>query len=258
MGRKDSSQTRVAPLFDQLHKRDPSGETWLYQLLALGSRPEATARIPIRSRLIDKHPKHWGSTEASLPAPAGLLEYLVQNMDEELVSKCKDSGTVLANRESLARREQTMIDKALRSLREGKRGKTWFVLEGPSRPDALLETSEFLVCIEGKRTEAACTTHTSWMKQRSQLLRHMDAAMEKYPSKDIFGLLIVEGPADGAREYWKAQCDAQVESDMVNASLPHRSIEQRAQLATGVLGVTTWQAVCAATNVDFASLPDEI
>jgi len=38
MGTYDSSRTRVAPVFDALMDRDPTGQTWLLPLLELGSR----------------------------------------------------------------------------------------------------------------------------------------------------------------------------------------------------------------------------
>ena len=52
------------------------------------------------------------------------------------------------------------------------------MLEGRSRPDACFETDAMLVVIEGKRTERKATAVTTWMRTRSQMLRHMDAALE--------------------------------------------------------------------------------
>jgi len=123
-----------------------------------------------------------------------------------------------------------------------------FVLEGESRPDALLETDTYVICIEGKRTEAVCTTHTTWMRTRSQLVRHMDAAIEAFPGKRVLGMLIVEGDGDATATtpsaHWQTECAAQTESTMLLDSLPHRNAIQREQIARGIVGVTTWQAVC--------------
>ena len=52
------------------------------------------------------------------------------------------------------------------------------MLEGRSQPDACFETDAMLVVIEGKRTERKATAVTTWMRSRSQMLRHMDAALE--------------------------------------------------------------------------------
>jgi hypothetical protein len=90
----------------------------------------------------------------------------------------------------------------------------------------------------------------------------MDAALEHFPSKAIFGLLIVEGDggagAVSPSQHWSDECTAQYHPLMLADSLPHRTAIDRQLLAAGVLGVTTWQAVCAATNVPWSSLPDAI
>jgi hypothetical protein len=83
--------------------------------------------------------------------------------------------------------------------------------------------------------------------------------MEKYPGKRILGLLIVEGDSQGAvSPHWVNQCTAQYEQEMLNGSLPHRSVAERDILAAGILGVTTWQALCATTGVSFDDLPDHV
>jgi hypothetical protein len=90
----------------------------------------------------------------------------------------------------------------------------------------------------------------------------MDAAMERYSHKQIFGLLIVEGDggsdAQLPSQKWLSEIVGQFDSSMIRDSLPHRSAETRDRIAAGILGVTTWQAVCAATGVPWASLPDTV
>ena len=200
-----------------------------------------------------------GSDECSLPAPLGLLEYLVQNVDPALAGRSTDPVDVRAKRLALANKDPAIVDLALKNLRAGKRGRYWFVLEGPSRPDALLEATDFVVCVEGKRTEAGCTTQTSWMPRRSQLVRHMDAATDHFKGKSVFGLLIVEGSGvdpTQPSQHWHSECAAQYAPEMLADSLPHRTEEERAAIGRNVLGVTTWQSVCNATGIDYAALPD--
>lgn len=260
MGKYDSSRTRVAPLFDALFARDDSGQSWLDAMLALGSRSEVVATFPKGQRLISNHGRRWGEFEAKLPAPISLLEYLVRNLDPTLVEASHDSGGTRNRRLALATRDPATIEHALAKLRKGERGRHWFVLEGESRPDALLETTDLVLCIEGKRTEAGCTTHTGWMSRRSQLLRHIDAALDAYPGKRVLGLLIVEGDgradARSPSPFWISECAAQHEQSMLDDSLPHRNATERKRIADGVLGVTTWQAACAAVNVPWNALPD--
>lgn len=262
MGQYDSSQTRVAPLFDALLARDASGHSWLDPLLALGSRSDIVATVPKGQRLVTNHGPRWGDFEAKLPAPAALLEHLVQNLDPGLVEASNDRGDTRRRRLALANRDLPTIELALGELQKGERGRRWFVLEGESRPDALLETADLVLCIEGKRTEACCTTHTSWMPRRSQLLRHMDAALEAFPEKRVFGMLIVEGnggaDACSPSDHWISECAAQYEQSMLDDSLPHRTAAERRRIADGVLGVTTWQAACTAVKYPWDSLPKEV
>jgi len=260
MGKYDSSQTRVAPVFDALYARDPSGASWLDSIVTRGSRLDVIATIPTNQRLIANHGPRWGAFEAKLPAPTSLLTYLVKNVDPRLAEALRDNGETASRRAALAKRDPATIDMALAELDKGKRGRHWFILEGESRPDALLETEDVVICIEGKRTEASCTTHASWMPRRSQLLRHMDAALDAFPQKRVLGLLIVEGDGNAdARvpsSHWLNECEAQYEQSMLDDSLPHRTATARKLIADGVLGVTTWQEVCVAVGVPWESLPE--
>ena len=249
-------------MFDALLARDASGQSWLDALLALGSRSEVVATLPKGQRLVADHGPRWGKFEAQLAAPTSLLEYMVEHLDPRLVEVSNDIGETRERRIALANRDQATIELALTVLRKGGRGRQWFVLEGESCPDALLETADLVLCVEGKRTEAACTTHTSWMPRRSQLLRHMDAAMDVFPKKRVFGLLIVEGDggadACSPSDHWISESAAQYAQSMLDDSLSHRTADERRRIAEGVLGVTTWQAVCVAVGVPWSSLPGSV
>lgn len=260
MGKFDSSKTRVAAVFDQLYSRDPSGSTWLRAVVGLGSHADVVASLPPDPRLVHDHGRRWGDQEQSLPAPLALLEHLVRNVDPSRAESNDASENTRRKRAALAARHASTIDEAVTLLPSGRRGRDWFVLEGHSRPDAILETEDLVICIEGKRTEAATTSHTTWMGARSQLLRHMDAASECYPGKRIIGLLIVEG--DGGADvvepsvHWMRESDAQFTPQMLSESLPHRSDVERASFAAGILGVTTWQAVCQTTGLTWPPSAD--
>ena len=182
MGTYDSSKTRVAPVFDALLASDSTGMAWVDSLVALGSRHEVVATIKKGQRLVSSHARRWGSDEAKLAAPSSLLEYLLRHIDREQVAAAGDDGETLGKRTELVNHNEKTIAEAIAALRSGKRGRSWYVLEGESRPDALLETEELIVCVEGKRTEACCTTHTTWMRRRSQLVRHMDGARALFPT----------------------------------------------------------------------------
>jgi hypothetical protein len=227
----------------------PLGRKLASGLLKLGTRASAASNAVPAPRLVEGHRPTWGNAELALPAPSGLLEHLVRTITAEQVARGADKRYVREKREALARKDSATIGEALRSLRNGSRGRKWYVLEGDSKPDATLVMEDTVLVVEGKRTERSCTSTTTWMGVRCQLLRHMDAAMEHFPGKRVLGLLLVEGgrgsEARVPSPHWIAESKAQYDPSMVASSLPHRAPAERSALASGMLGVATWQAICA-------------
>ena len=150
----------------------------LDRLIRLGSRASKVDLPSPVGELVPGHPRSWGEDERPLSPPLGLLEWLVQNISAEAVAKSGTSEETVQKRLALARSDPDVLQDALTRLRAGKRGKKWFVFEGPSSPDAYLETDSIVVVVEGKRTEPTTTSHTTFMPKRSQLIRHIDAAWE--------------------------------------------------------------------------------
>jgi hypothetical protein len=120
------------------------------------------------------------------------------------------------------------------------------MFEGPTSVDAYLETPELIVLVEGKRTERGPTTHTTYMSIRHQILRNLDAAWDMRGRRAVVAMFIVEGKGDGGEvpNNWQEFATATTSADALAGSLPHRGCEERAAIADGFLGVTTWQAVC--------------
>lgn len=150
-------------------------------------------------------------------------------------------------REGLLKRDPAVIAEALRLVADSKTTSGWHILEGRSAPDALFEGPTFVVVIEGKRTEAKATTHTTWMPFRNQMLRHMDAAQASFPEHQVLGLMVAEDVAEDGispAPKWITASKATVTKDSLDRSLPHLTVERRQQLASGFLGITTWRQVC--------------
>ena len=196
----------------------------------------------------------WGDAERPLEPPVALLSWQIRNLappvgpahitDERARLLAGDAGTVAA---------------ALALLRSAGTGTAWYIFEGPSYPDVYIETPNALVVIEGKRTERAPTTHTTWMPGRHQVWRHIDGAWEVRGRRAVFGLLLVEGAATNPTEVpavWQAAASAAFSTETLRCSFPHRGVEERAAIAQGFIGVATWQAVCRRFGLDFAALPD--
>jgi hypothetical protein len=247
VGIYDSSRTRIAPVFGRLHCYDPSGRMWLQGLLELSStrglpRPEAgSSRLRVAK---------WWPREARLAAPPGLLRWLLENAEApRSAAAWGRRAEVMANRRRVVDRDAATLADALKNLEERRpTGRAWYVLEGPSQPDVYLDTAETVVVIEGKRSELGPTTSTAWMPVRHQMLRHLDAVWEHRQGRRIYGLFIVEAEkvTDSAEPSaaWRAAVDATISEEMLKGSLPHRTPEEREQIAGALLGVTTWQAVC--------------
>ncbi len=247
MGIFDSSRTRVAPVFGRLQCLDPSGRLWLQGLLELANsrqmpRPEAG---PSRLRLA-----RWWPREARLAAPPGLLQWLLENVEEP-----RDAAAwgrrpeVMANRRRVVDRDAATLAGALRSLQERRPSpRAWYVLEGPSQPDVYLDSADAVIVVEGKRTETAPTTSTAWMRVRHQMLRHLDGAWEHLEGRRIYGLYIVEAESGTSStdppSTWHEAVESTISEEVLRGSLPHRTSDERSQIASALLGVTTWQAVC--------------
>jgi len=247
VGIYDSSRTRVAPVFGRLQCLDPSGRLWLQGLLELANTRKLPSPQAGTSRL---RLAKWWPKEAKLAAPPGLLRWLLENAEEpRSAAAWGRSPEVMANRRRVVDRDADTLAGALKSLQERRpSSRAWYVLEGPSQPDAFLDTADAVVVIEGKRSEPDLATSTAWMPVRHQMLRHLDAAWEHRQGRRIYGLFIVEaeeGTASvGPSSAWHQAVEMAIAEEVLEGSLPHRTPDERSQIASALLGVTTWQVVC--------------
>lgn len=236
----NSSRTRVVPVFNSLFDADPSGQTWLALLLGL-----ANSQAPVDVGTVAPDAMRFlGDDEKPLPAPKSLLRWLITHLDVRPDPNARDANETSRRRGRLVDRDPDIIAEALRLLDGNPSGPAWYVLEGPSYPDVYIETDRAVIVVEGKRTEPVPTTSTTWMAERHQMLRHIDAAWDERGGRDVYGILIVEGTADGAvPEPWFSYPAALRDEAVLAASLPHRTDAERAAIARAFLGVTTWQQV---------------
>jgi hypothetical protein len=263
MGDRDSSQTRVKPVFDELFARDPSGKRWLSKLLSLPGHDPARAPRAY-DNLGTLEDAGWGNAEKCLKPPRVLLQWLVCCAERPRNGRIGSSPTTIERREALLARNKLVIGEALALLSGPKLPASgWYILEGLSQPDVFLMTPEIVIVVEGKRTESGPTTETVWMPGRHQMLRHLDCAWEMRGSRSVLGFFIVEG--DGGREavtvppLWiEAARRTASEEEVLNTSLPHRTKEEQREIASCFLGATTWQAVCNELDLDWSKLPIRI
>jgi hypothetical protein len=260
VGTRDSSKTRVRPVFEFLLSTDPTGKSWLPTLLQLPRRFDGVLIEPPHDpgELVAHA---WSPTEKRLAPPRSLLEWLVRNPP---ASGPKDLGT--RSDEKRAKRERLIAgDEAIRAealaLLETRGKEDWHRFEGATSVDAYLATPELIVLIEGKRTERAPTTKTNWMPTRHQILRNIDAVWDERGSRSVAAFFIVQGRGPDATEVpseWESFASLTTSPEVLKGSLPHRTPAEREAIASSFLGVTTWQAVCDAFVIPPESLPDEV
>jgi hypothetical protein len=265
MGLLNSSQWRVEPVFDALIGVDKTGAQWLPTLLGLPTRAGRERLLLTPERLGPLEEAAWTSSmpgtsvfhpaEKALPAPTDLLRWLVENVDESKTQRGNSQSKTAAKRRLLGQRDSETRAEALELLRQGRLGKEWQVLEGPSFPDVYLRTKTVVVVIEGKLTERAPTTQTKWLDDRHQMLRHIDSAWDTRDRRSVYGFFIID---DEETEGWKNAASQTISPETLKKSLPHRSDSERAQIADAFLGITTWRKVRDATGLPhdiFRELP---
>ena len=254
-GTRNSSKTRVAPVFQALEARGHEDRQWVSRLLDLAASDDRTER-PWHGQDVTVESCYYEPNERHLDPPVALLSWLIRNLPSEARS-IQGTDVTSKERRRLASRDPATIERALGLLRRSRSGRGWHILEGPTYPDMVLMTPDALVVVEGKRTEAAPTTSTTWMPGRHQMLRHLDAAWEIRGGRSVYGCFIVEAiPGDGVDVpgVWREAAEATRSDSAIAGSLPHRSPEEQAAIVSGFLGVTTWQAVVARFKLDPAVL----
>ena len=261
MGNKDSSLTRVKPVFDQLFKADQTGNSWLVRLLSLpvgGNTPF----LPPGCRFTIKD-CGWGSNEKRLSAPVSLLSWLIRHPRKPTSGGLSSDPTKAGKRRQWLEGSDARRAEALRLLRHNPKNENWHIFEGQTQPDVFIETDDLLVVIEGKRTEREPTTRTKWMAGRHQMLRHLDCAHEIRGRKCLLGFFIVEGEDTytAVPSKWLEFAEHTVKHEAVFSSLPHRGPDEQREIAAAFIGVTTWQRVCEEfrdLGIDWKLLPDKI
>lgn len=239
-GRFDSSRTRVAPVFSALSARQ---DPWLPTLLRLPKGGARSASVIDPGALVELAFGDGMRREKRLPAPPSLLRLLVRQVHRRHPQPNASHAT-LAKRDRLFERDPEVMREALELIDQGRVSRGWHVFEGPTAPDVYIATTQALIVIEGKRTEAGATIDTQWMKGRHQMWRHIDAAWEVKGARRVYGLFIVEGDEQGrVPSHWHLASQATCAEAALASSFPHRTPSEREEVRRCFLGVTTWQTV---------------
>jgi hypothetical protein len=246
----DSSKTRVAPVFSALRE---CGADWLPALLALAVGNSAVTRQSGDDLSFLRG--YWGEAELAVPPPVSLLSWMIRNP-----CSLKRATATNPDRLKLLAGDAETTERALDLLRSDAAHRAWYIFEGPTVPDAWIETPDTLIVVEGKRTEPGPTTETTWLSGRHQIWRHIDAAWERRGGRKVYGLFIVEG-LDSTPEVppmWLDAVTDAISAEALESSFPHRGQGERSAIASCLLGVTSWQRVVDAFGLPKSVLIDRL
>jgi hypothetical protein len=258
-GSYDSSLTRVRPFFTALVDSDPSGHSWLANLLrapphsaALGSALENPGTL-LPALTTPSARGFLGCFEYPVHPPRALLQWFVEHPHLLTWPKGQTySAATTQSRKALvcdvpagSRAAAQAQARELAATRPTG-AREWWRFEGTSMIDCVLLTDALVVTVEGKRTEPLSPA-TDWYPKRSQLVRNLEAAKQLAKGRAWASMLVSEKPvAEGT--------DAALES-VLPAGAPHLVPEERHELHAHYLGNLTWREACQATGVDPDLLP---
>jgi hypothetical protein len=252
MGEKNSSLTRVQPVFNALLDSWPDGDPWLgdlWEQAALtraGSvlqKPTNMGRLLPAETPAEKSARMGKVFERTVAPPLAFLRWLLEHPEQMLVTDPASYGAKSEDainwRRKLFSPDPELVQQAqaeglarLYSRLGAHERRKWWLFEGFTRVDCCLITERWVVFVEGKRTELLSAS-TRWFQQRSQLWRNVEAGRE-FAGARAFGLMLaVETDTDGHSAITHAA------ESLVN-SFPHLTSVQRAEMDRYFLGFITW------------------
>ena len=230
MGKFNSSLTRVKPLFDTLRMYDDC----IARLLAPINKD---IRVP--ERLLEIC---YGENEKLIQPSRKLLNYLVSNPKilKSTALGLDDGKETYAKRKKILEGDLETLDEALMLINDEAipTKPVWYVFEGYTHPDIYIETENYIIIGEAKRTEKKLTKSTTWMDPRDQLIRHIDSVLDR--PKNIISFFIVDATVAQENKYDK---ELAVFKDIKNftESLPHRSQPEVRRAMDSYIGHCYWQ-----------------
>lgn len=242
MRKYDSTKTRVTPLFDYIGVDIEK----LNRMLAL-----INPAVNLESEIISRN---YGNNEKTIPPSPSLLKWCIRNyekLNQERNEHSKEkSPETYKQRKRLFTGDLTTINNAINKIDENPTiQKKWYIFEGYTHPDIFIETDDFLLIGEAKRTENKITDKTEWLKPRDQLIRHVDALIDN-TTKRIISFYLIDRKKES--EY---KMDRYQELNYYEKSLPHRKKKEIEQIFQSYVGYTCWDSLEIEFGIKF---PDTI
>ena len=250
----DPLATRVRPFFEALFARDPSGGSWLPQLL--GAAPQAQARL---GELAGS--PGWLVTPLAVRGANGrlacfdhptyssrqLLRWFIDHPDR---LRWTDADGMSADAVRLRRAlvldepagSRSRAQDRARELLATRSGLTreWWRFEEPALLDCVLITPRIVITVTGKR-DGGLRPSTPWYPERTDLVRNLEAARQIASERAWASLLISDRPlAEGSDE---------AVARSLSQGAPHLDDEELGELGEAYIGNLTWEEAAAAMRL---------
>jgi hypothetical protein len=252
----DPLSTRVRPFFDALFARDPSGGSWLPQLLQdtphggerLGELAESPGWLvtPLAVRGANGR---LACFDYPANPPRELLRWFIDHPDRLRWSDADAGG---ASAEAVRLRRALVLDeppgaqeRAQDRAREllatrSALSREWWRFEEPVVLDCVLITGRIVITVTG-RGDDGVRPSTPWYPQRTDLIRDLEAARQMASGRRWASLLISDVPLAGGTD------EALTQS--LPEGAPHLDDAQRGALRDAYLGNLTWDRAVAAVGL---------
>ena len=248
MGKRNSSLTRVKPLFDFI-KSDIDKLNRFFELFEnTNKRVKQNSLIEIR----------YGNNEKKIPPPKSLLIWMLQNLND--LNKVNNYGVSNISSETYKKRSELfsgntkLIDEAINTIKTKTKlpERDWYIFEGNTFPDIFIETTDSIFIGEAKRTEKDITTKTIWLNQRDQLIRHIDSLLDL--PKPIYSFYILE-KEEYLKGTYKKRMELYSKKNYFKENLKHRDDSTIERAINSFIGFVFWEDIADCFDISF---PDEI
>lgn len=248
MGIKDSSLTRVKPLFDFIDSDVVKLNQFFGFFKSNIFQVEKNSIIEIR----------YGYNEKKIPPSRSLLIWMLQNLKE--LNKVNnfdvdnvDSETY-QKRKALFAGDKKIVDDAIRIIKTESKlpDKAWYIFEGKTHPDIFIETIDSIFIGEAKRTEKDITTTTKWLNKRDQLIRHVDSVLDQ--SKQVYSFYILD-KSEYLNGRYKERMKLYSKKEYYKENLRHRDDSAIEKAMNSFIGFIFWEDIAEYFKIKF---PDKI
>lgn len=242
MGKYNSTNTRVTPLFDHIG----SDIIMLNDLFKLFNSSIPNFENGSVLELC------YGKNEKKIPASKSMLNWMLNNIQELKIHNygaSNNKSKTYKRRERLFAGDSKTLAEAIEALENMDKfsSNKWYIFEGKTSPDIYIKTKDSIFIGEAKRTEKKITTETLWLKNRDQLIRHIDSLLDQ--EKDIYSFYILEGKT--FKKNYEESMKLYNDKSYFKRNLKHRNEEEVNRAFQSFIGFIFWEDLANQFEITF-------